>query len=397
MGAVLLRQRLRLFLLQADSFLANLRKRWRGCELYLIALIIFSASRIVVVIGLELGRLLVRIPDPGRRDVGDAWYDRLLRWDSDWYASIVHNGYLYDGHPSPDSSVGFYPLYPLFSYAVTSIFGIDEHVALLLVANIASVAVVLLMAKFVKDELGNDIALLTVTFFSFFPYSIFLSAGYSESLCLAFILASFILLTRQRVVAAAMLAGLSLGTRSAGIVMIPVILWEMWRHETRPLLRALPKMGICAVLAASGLLAYMLYLGIVFGDPLSFARVQVQAVWGHQSFEQQFIDSITLEPFRHFDWWSGSWFVCFLGLAMLSFRFLRFAIALYALASLALPYLTLGITDSMNRFVLMCFPAFMCLGVLCKGRPWLTNAIVGILAALLLRQTALFSQWYWIG
>jgi len=62
-----------------------------------------------------------------------------------------------------------------------------------------------------------------------------------------------------------------------------------------------------------------------------------------------------------------------------------------------LPYLTLGITDSMNRFVLMCFPAFMCLGTLCKGRAWLAYPLIGIFAALLLVNAAMFSQWYWLG
>jgi Gpi18-like mannosyltransferase len=380
---------------QAGSRAAAFRERWRGYELYLNALMIFSASRVVVVIGLNFGKLLVRTPDQSKLDAGDSWYDRLLHWDSGWFASIVNHGYRYDGTPSPHGSVGFYPLYPLFSYAVKSIFGIDTYIALLLVANAASLAVALLMTKFVKDELGDDVALLSLTFFCFFPSSIFLSAGYSESLCLAFILASFIVLTRQKFVFAALLAALSLGARSTGIVMIPVILWEMWQRETRPLLRALPKLALCAVLAGSGLLAYMLYLGTVFGDPLSFASVQ--AAWGHQPLAHQFIDSITLKPFRPFHWWTAGWFVCFFDLTILSFWFLRFPVALYALASLELPYLTLGITDSMNRFVLMCFPAFMCLAVLCKGRRWLTNVVVGILAALLLRQAALFSQGYWLG
>jgi hypothetical protein len=36
----------------------------------------------------------------------------------------------------------------------------------------------------------------------------------------------------------------------------------------------------------------------------------------------------------------------------------------------------------------------MCLGVLCKGRLWLATALIGIFAALLLVNAALFSQWY---
>jgi hypothetical protein len=39
----------------------------------------------------------------------------------------------------------------------------------------------------------------------------------------------------------------------------------------------------------------------------------------------------------------------------------------------------------------------MVLGSICKTRPWLIFALSGLLGALLLRKTALFSQWYWEG
>jgi hypothetical protein len=51
----------------------------------------------------------------------------------------------------------------------------------------------------------------------------------------------------------------------------------------------------------------------------------------------------------------------------------------------------------MTRFVIMCLPAFMMLGVACKGRPIFTSCFIGISAALLLMLTAFYSQWYWVG
>jgi len=234
-----------------------------------------------------------------------------------------------------------------------------------------------------------------VTFFSFFPSSLFLSAGYTESLCLVFILLGLILLTRKKFVLASVSAGLSLATRSTGIVMIPVMLWEMWCREPLPLPRLLPRMALYGVLAASGLLLFMAYLGIRFGHPMAFAAGQ--QAWHDGTFLDRLVLAATLGPFRHFNWRHGGWFLCFLVLTIWSFRHLRFPVSLYALGNLMLPYLTLGITDSMNRFVLTCFPGFMCLGVLCKGRLWLAAALIGIFAALLLVNAALFSQWYWVG
>ena len=370
------------------------RDKWRRFDVYLSALLIFAASRLVVVVGVNFGRLLVPIADPNRTDVGPAWYDRLLRWDSEWYASIVSHGYRYGDDPALEGPTVFYPLYPLVTYVIKSLFGIDQFVALLLVANIASLVAVLLMTKFVKDELGEETALLSVALFCFFPSSLFLSAGYTESLYLVFVLLSFILMSREKFAPAAAMAGLSLGTRSVGIVMIPAILWEMWRSNVLPWPRLLLKMALCAVLAASGLLAYMAYLGIAFGHPLAF--VTVEAAWHDGTFLDRFVSAVTLAGFRDANLWPAGWFLCFLALTIWSFWRLRFALSLYALGALAVPYLTLGITDSMSRYVLVCFPAFMGMGILCKGRPWLVIAIIGIFAALLLETAALFSQWYWV-
>jgi hypothetical protein len=91
----------------------------------------------------------------------------------------------------------------------------------------------------------------------------------------------------------------------------------------------------------------------------------------------------------------AGWFLCFLALTIWSFRRLPFAVSLYGLGTLALPYLALGIM--VNRYVLVCFPVFMCMAILCEGRPWLVSALIGIFAALLLQNAALFSQWYWVG
>jgi hypothetical protein len=151
--------------------------------------------------------------------------------------------------------------------------------------------------------------------------------------------------------------------------------------------------GLCSVLAASGLLVYMAYLAIKFGHPLAFASIQ--AAWHGGTFLDRFVWGVTLASVRLSNMWDAGWVLCFLPLTIWSFRRLRFAVALYGLGTLALPYLTLGVM--VNRYMLVCFPAFMCLGILCKGRPWFVSALIGIFGALLLQNAALFSQWYWVG
>jgi hypothetical protein len=369
--------------------------RWHHYSIYFRALLIFLASRLVVIVGVRFGTLLPpRAAARAYCDAGPAWYYRLLRWDSGWYARIIRDGYQYSDDPSVHSSVVFYPFYPLVSSALKPL-GVDESLALLLVANVASVIAIVFMTKFFVEELGDEVALLSLALFSFFPSSLFLSAGYTESLCLTFILLGLILLTRKKFLLASISAGLSLGTRSTGIVMIPVILCEMWSRQPLPLPRLLPRMALCGVLAASGLLLYMAYLGVRFGHPMAF--VTAEEAWNPGTFLDRLVSAATLTAFRDFDWPNGGCFLCFLVLTIWSFRHLRFPVSLYALATLMLPYFTLGITRAMNRYVLMCFPAFMCMGILCKGRPWLAAALFGIFGALLLSITALFSQCYVAG
>lgn len=373
----------------------QLREKWRAYDTYLAGLLIFAASRFVVILGVKFGSLLSPIPDPTRWDGGKAWYYGLVRWDSGHYADIATKGYRHSSDPSALNTTAFYPLYPIMARAAKLVFGTDIYVALLLVANVASLCVALLLTKFVREEEGDETALWSLAFFCFFPTSMFLSAGYTEPLCLVFVLLCLITLRQNRFVLAAAFAGLSIATRSTGVVLIPVILWEIWsRRDGLPWPRLVLKLTLCGVLAGSGLLAYMAYLSIAFGNSWAFATSQ--AAWHTGTFVSRITDAITLGPILHIRW-ESSVFLCFLALAIWSFRRLPTAVSLYALGSLLLPYLTLGISLSTNRFVLMCFPAFICLAILCKSRPLLASAVIGIFGAILLQTSAMFSQWYFVG
>jgi hypothetical protein len=365
-------------------------------EIYLSALLIFAVSRAVIFIGVYFRSLIIdRIPDPGQFDAGEAWYYALVRWDSGFYADIANHGYRYNADPTVMSSTAFYPLYPMLALGVKTLFGVDVFVALLLVANISAVAVALLLTKFVRDEFDEETALWSLAFFSFFPSSLFLSTGYTEATCLAFVLLSFIFLRQGKYVSASAFAGLSAATRSTGIVMLPVILCEIYRHKSSSWPRTLQRMALCGLLAVSGLLVFMAFLEIKFGNPLGFATSQ--GAWHNGTFTDRIVNALTLEPLRHLQLSDGGWFLCFLLLTIWSFWHLRFDASLYALCVLMLPYLTLGITGSMNRFVLMCFPAFVCAALLCRSRPLIAKVVVAILAVMLLLKSAWFAQWFWVG
>jgi hypothetical protein len=378
--------------------------RLAGAIPYLRVLAIWCASRAVVVLGTEFGKIYV-LYSAGNWDAGPRWYHRLLRWDSEWYNIIASQGYSFNSDASLYHSVAFYPLFPLLARGVASITGLPTTDALLIVANLAALAAILLLFKLVRDEFGDRIALLTVTSLSFFPQSLFLSAGYTEALALLCVVGFFLVLRRQRFFAAAALAGLATATRSSGITLLPVLLWVLWQHrELKPFVRdAVP----LVLLSTAGLWLYMLYLGVAFGHPLAFADAQ-STFLGGTTLAERLINALTLQPFRSlrlmeatpyaFDQWV---FLIAIVLIVRAWFVLNFAMTMFAALVLLLPYLThsggpLGLL-AMGRYNLVSIPLFIVTAGLLDRAAWLTPAVIGMLGGLLFVYAALFSQWQWVG
>ena len=372
---------------------------------YLKALTIYLCSRLVVFLGVVLGKAYIPLANDTWLG-GSQWYHRLLRWDSEWYKIIASEGYKYNGDPSLTQTVVFYPLYPTLCRLVSELLRIDVVDSMLLVANFAAAAAVLLLFKLVRERFGDRIALATVTMISFFPSSIFLSAGYTEPLALLLVVSFFLAVSRERFVAAALLAGLAAATRSSGLLLFPVLLWELWR--CRPpkqfLLEAVP----LSIVATSGLWLYVIYLGLTFGHPMAFAEGQA-AFHENTTLPARLLSALALEPFGKINLIDLSpagldqWFtLMFIALIVCSwFAGIGRGMTLFAALVLALPYVTLcggpaGFT-SMARFNLVSFPLFIAMALLTDRRPWAVPGIVGIFGGLLLMYAALFAQWQWIG
>jgi Gpi18-like mannosyltransferase len=372
---------------------------------YLEALAIYLCSRLVVFFGVVFGKTYIALGNDTWLG-GAQWYHRLLRWDSEWYKIIASEGYKYDGDPGLTQTVVFYPLYPSLSRLVSEVLRIDVVDAMLLVANLAAAAAVLLLFKLVRERFGDRTALLTVAMITFFPSSIFLSAGYTESLALLLMVSFFLAVARERLLAAAMFAGLAVATRSSGIVLFPVLLWELWcrRSPRRFLIEAVP----LSIVATSGLWLYIIYLGLAFRHPMAFADGQA-AFHENTTMLARLLSALTLEPFSKinladispagFDQWFT---LIFIALIVRSwFAGISRGMTLFAALLLALPYLSLcggpaGFT-SMARFNLVSFPLFIVMALSTERWPWAIPGIVGIFGGLLLIYTALFTQWQWIG
>ena len=371
---------------------------------YVWAISIFLISRIVVTLGLLFSRKYLPI-DPATWSAGPAWYHQLLQWDAEWYFRILTEGYAYNGDPTVSQNIVFYPLYPMLARGLMAITGIGAPNALLLVANVAGFSAIVLLFKLVREEFGDDLALAAVALLSFFPTSVLLSAGYTEPLQLLLIVSFFLCLKRKYYFLAALLAGLAVAERSTGIILTPVLVWEMWLNRNqKPFLAAIVP---CVLLATSGLWLFMTYLWYVFGDPFVFS--DGQAAFHHGStLATRMAAALKLEPFTRMmlnDWnpwgWDSWLTLCFVVLIAVSWFRLRPSWALFATGVFLLPYLSLSGGSagfvSMGRFNLVSFPLFVLMAHIGIRARWLLIAVIGLFGAALFMDTALFARRIWIG
>ena len=337
---------------------------------------------------------------------GPIWYHQLLQWDSEWYFKIVTEGYRYNGDPTIQQNIVFYPLYPMLARGLTTISGLTPADALLLVSNVAGWFAIVVLFKLVREEFGDQIALTTTALLQLFPASVLLSAGYTEPLALLLIVSFFLVLKqRKHYLSAALLAGLALSVRSTGIVLLPVLLWEMWRSRDRkPFLVALLP---CILLATSGIWLFMIYLWSSFGDSVCIFRWQMAFHQG-TTLAARLIAALKFEPFTRMmlndwnPWGQASWFtLVFIVLIVVGWFRLPATWTLFAMGVLLLPYLTLsggpGSFVSMSRFNLVSFPLFVVLADLGLRARWLLAGAIGLFGASLLMNAALFARRIWIG
>jgi Gpi18-like mannosyltransferase len=245
-------------------------------------------------------------------------------------------------------------LYPVIAGLVSHVPGLDLSQALLIVANVSALLSIPVLVQLVREDFGNEVALITVGLLSFFPSSFFLSAGYSESLGLLLILCCFLSLKRERHAAAAAFAGLALATRQVSIVLLPLICWDLWRKYRTDRSKFMLRMLFCALLATSGLWVYMGYLWFTFNHPLAFATNREAWFGGHPAWTV-LLDAILLKPFRQLrlgvepvrlDGW---FLVLFFLLILRLSRKLSPALVLFGLGALLFPYLTFaGGKDSLQ-------------------------------------------------
>ncbi|GCE75509.1 hypothetical protein [Cellulomonas biazotea] len=351
---------------------------------------------------------------------GPTWLDGWFQGDAGWYHQIATDGYSYE--PGAQSSIAFFPVYPLGVRALGGVLG-DFQVAGSLLGVLAGLASVLLFARWVWSRLPRTSALLAIAVVLLYPYSFFLyGAMYADSLFLLCAIGAFLLLERRWYLAAGLVGALATAGRPVGtavVVGLVVRTLELLAQDRRarvdPDAPASPtgwrdvvaavrdvRVRHVGVLASVlGLVAWCVYLGVAFGNPLAWIEVESAPGWDQGVGPRTWFKIVYLGTLLTGDRGVAALLTlqalaCLCAVLLLRRVWRRFGWGYAAFAAVVLLIPLVGTKDFMGtgRYVLVAFPVMAAAGDFLAGvrHRWIRVAVLVVCAALLLVLTCLFGR-----
>lgn len=373
-------------------------------------LALFFASRLLVIAVAALSRtILLRGPfDDSSRSL----WRTFARWDATWYLSIAADGYWYK--PGTESSVAFYPLFPLLIRGLSHL-GVDPLLAGYGVANLSLVGACFLLWRLTALETRSEgAAHRSVLFLLFFPGTVWCSIIYTEGLFLWLTLGCLLAARRRHWLAAAALGYLGALTRTPGLltaVFLGVEAVQQWWDdrraaaalgESRPTLsRALVGRWQAIVGVLAPVLGHATYLGFLqwrFGDWRAQQR-SYAAGWNIPPFQNPWQTlqenwQWRLEPF--FRWVAFPLLGLIVGLGVLAlFAFRRKGYGVLALVLVALLVSSANYHD-FARYTTTIVPVYLVLGYVADRVRVLETPLLVFSVMLLTLITALLANGYHI-
>jgi len=222
--------------------------------------LVWLGSRLLIGVALVVGHQFL----PSRWHFDSIW-QVVMSWDGIWYHEIATVGYQ-DFLPGQPAAVAFFPLFPLITRAVMAL-GLPFAIAGCLVNNLAFLATLWVVHDWVKQQHGERAAGWAVAWLAFCPLALFTALTYTEGLFLLVSTLALRAFDRKQYGWAMLWGGLTTATRLPGIMLVPAFLLASWLQRRGAIAY------LTTLVTASGLLLYMGYCALRFGDPLVFLRV----------------------------------------------------------------------------------------------------------------------------
>jgi hypothetical protein len=365
------------------------------------------------------------------RVAGDGLVARIAGWNGEEYERIALTGYIHQRN-QPNSNVAFFPAYPLATRAVARLVNVRLRGPLLIVPQICLVGCFVAMAVYLRKRIpeSQSTQIYALACLGAIPTSCFFRVAYSEAM-LVFLLAIVLVAIecKWRFFVIAFFAGLASGTRPVGVAVIlpcTLLLWRRARQLTsysRPTQAMITLSG--AVVACWGLLGFVVFQWIAFGDPLAMVRSQAGWLLRHGEepvLMRELLGIATLEPIwstyvpSKIEYWARYephqnpllslqfanpiYFLATIGLVIIGWRtkWLNDYEVLLSAGLLLIPYVTKSYDNAMasfGRFSVVVLPAYIVMGHLLARMPrWLAAALLAISAFFLAVYSAMFAAGY---
>ena len=363
---------------------ALVRSRWvslpaAGRDTLVIALTVRAATMCAAF----LGNLVFDVARPRGFALpfqSQKFVEVFAAWDSGWYWDIARHGYYF--RADEQSSVAFFPLYPLLVRTAAAPFGGSDQatwVAAILVSFGAYLLGLMALHRLTERVLGSqEVARRTVICVTVFPWSLFYGRVYTEGL---FLLLTVLAMSRAHDAQwsrAGWWGALAVLTRPNGILIgVPLALMAL---RDRPALRSLVWRLAPLALLPAALAAYSVYVFTLAGHPLAWMTAQTQWDYTIGNLPWRQLVRIVSTFFIHgpYDYFFTSDRAAFellhgvtalVAVAVTPFVFKRLGVAMgaYMLVSLLLP-LSGSSPAGWGRYVAVMFPGFMLVGSVASPR-----------------------------
>lgn len=271
----------------------GVRRWWRAPDTRAI-LPIYLATRLGVLAVGFLAVALIGFPPDYEHQLEiyrNAFLDLPARWDTGWYLTIANEGYRWSPeNPQAQQNIPFFPAYPLLIRYLSIVLGRQPIWTGVVISFAAFFWAAVYLLRLAREHLGDeDRAATAVLLLAAYPFALFFSAAYTESLFLLALVAAIYHFRRDEIWRAAgwgLLAGLTRPNGAflsvvLGLMMLPPF-WAAWRGAAAGGPRVSWGRHLDRLAAASapglGMLIYSTYIFFLTGHP--FRWTTQNAAWG---------------------------------------------------------------------------------------------------------------------
>ena len=370
----------------------GLRHWWRHPDTRIVLPIHLSSRLGVLVVGF-FAVILIGFPPQAQ----NRWriYDNELldlpgRWDTGWYLTIANEGYLFEPNAKQEyqQNIAFFPAYPMAMRYLSAVTGRQPLWTGVVISIVAFYFALVYFLRLARREIGGeDQAVTAVMLVAAYPFAVFFSAAYTESLFLLTLVATVYHFRQDELWRSAMWGFVCGLTRPPGCLLSVVLglmavapMWDAARW--RPIVP--PPQGWSSIarrLAAAsapglGMLAFSAFVYTLTGH--AFQWTMQNAAWGRvyrplATIVTDRIDFIVTNGF--YDYLSTQTIDLFYSLAvLLSLAAVwpvsrRFGLPYGVFIILnVLPPMSAGGMLSMGRVTSVVFPVFLWLGAAVPAR-----------------------------